>query len=85
MIDFKDIMNKELAKLKHEKALLEKLYPNDDGYFLEVKKNKGKYMQFYKCKMLEDGGRGKVQRNFIKSRLLRIRRKTRISVSMRRC
>lgn len=75
MIDFKDIMNKELAKLKNEKALLEKLYPNDDGYFLEVKKNKGKYMQFYKCKMLEDGGRGKVQRNFIKKEDIGIARR----------
>lgn len=59
-------MNEELLRLKQRKEELEKLYQNDDGYFLEVKKNKGKYLQFYKCKMIEKGEKSKVQRSFIK-------------------
>lgn len=66
MIDFNIMMNEELSRLKQRKEELEKLYQNDDGYFLEVKKNKGKYLQFYKCKMIEKGEKSKVQRRFIK-------------------
>ena len=63
---FIDVVNQEIDSIKGEIESLERRYPKDDGYFLEVKKNRGKYTQFYKCKMIPGQGRFKVERTFIK-------------------
>lgn len=63
---FIDAINQEIDNIKGEIESLERRYPKDDGYFLEIKKNRGKYTQFYKCKMIPGQGRFKVERTFIK-------------------
>lgn len=63
---FIDVVNQEIDNIKGEIESLERKYPKDDGYFLEIKKNRGKYTQFYKCKMVPGQGRFKVERAFIK-------------------
>ncbi|WP_143084986.1 hypothetical protein [Pseudobutyrivibrio sp. OR37] len=44
-----DVLNKERNQLIMEKERLEKVIVPDDGSYLEIKKNKGKYVQYYKC------------------------------------
>ena len=63
---FIDVVNQEIDSIKGEIESLERRYPKDEGYFLEIKKNRGKYTQFYKCKMIPGQGRFKVERTFIK-------------------
>ena len=66
MKSFIDAINLEIENIKGEIEILERRQPTDDGYFLEIKKNRGKYTQFYKCKMVPGQGRLKVERTFIK-------------------
>ena len=65
---FTDELEKELAKLVKEKDRLEQVYSEDDKSFLEIKKNKGKYTQFYKCEPLNSNGATDFKRTFIKKK-----------------
>lgn len=59
--EFFDVLNRERKNLLVEKERLEKVLVPDDGYYLEIKKNKGKYVQYYKCrKRQEDNCQEKV-------------------------
>lgn len=49
-----EALDKEKNQLIQEKNRLEKTLIPDDGYYLEIKKNKGKYVQYYKCSKLTD-------------------------------
>ena len=60
------LIDRKLTELRDELNRLEKMYSSDDGCFLEIKRNKGKYTQFYKCKMISDGKMVKVKREFIR-------------------
>ncbi|MCR5415467.1 MAG: hypothetical protein K6E79_01580 [Pseudobutyrivibrio sp.] len=72
MEKFIDIADNKLNELKIERDRLRRIYPVDDGYFLEAKINKGKYYQLYKCKTMTGPGRNKVSRTFIKKSELSI-------------
>ncbi|MBE5916980.1 MAG: hypothetical protein E7273_09065 [Pseudobutyrivibrio ruminis] len=49
-----EVLAKERGRLIIEKERLEKILVPDNGYYLEIKKNKGKYVQYYKCSRLAD-------------------------------
>ena len=44
-----DVLSEERKQLIIEKKRLEQVIVGDDGYYLEIKKNKGKYVQYYRC------------------------------------
>ena len=71
MESFIDVIEREIEEVRSKIKIIEKRYPADDGYFLEIKKNKGKYNQFYKCKM-EDDDISKVQRTYLKKEDIQI-------------
>ena len=66
MTDFTEALKLELKATRDKYFGLKEHYPDDDGYFLEIKMNKGKYAQFYKCKIKGKGSAKRVERTFIK-------------------
>lgn len=71
MESFIDVIEREIEEVRTKIEIIKKRYPADDGYFLEIKKNKGKYNQFYKCKMEADDI-SKVQRTYLKKEDIQI-------------
>lgn len=49
-----EVLEEEKARLEAEKKKIENRDVPDDGCYLEIKKNKGKYVQYYKCKREND-------------------------------
>lgn len=67
-----NVIQKEYERLLSEESRLKKLVKPDDGYYLEIKKNKGKYVQFYKCKR---HSRNIINRTFIKKSDIEVAKK----------
>ncbi len=59
---FYDVIKNEFITLTNQKNYLKKCLVASDGCYLEIKKNKGRYIQYYRCSRSEDG---KVKREFI--------------------
>ena len=55
---FLDEMKKELEILHQEKERIDKTLDDSNDY-LEIKKNKGKYIQYYKCSNCMKKGQNK--------------------------
>ena len=47
MESFIDVIEREIEEVRTKIEIIEKRYPADDGYFLEIKKNKG----MWNCQM----------------------------------
>ena len=59
-----DVLSEERKQLIIEKKRLEQVIVADDGYYLEIKKNKGKYVQYYRCHKLAD--KDEIEKDFIR-------------------
>lgn len=59
-----DVLSEERKQLIIEKKRLEQVIVADDGYYLEIKKNKGKYVQYYRCHKLTD--KDEIEKDFIR-------------------
>ena len=59
-----DVLSEERKQLIIEKKRLEQVIVADDGYYLEIKKNKGKYVQYYRCHKL--AGKDEIEKDFIR-------------------
>ena len=65
-----EVLEEEKARLVAEKKKIENRVVLDDGSYLEIKKNKGKYVQYYKCKRENDV----VKKSFIRKSDINIAR-----------
>ena len=71
---FLDEMKKELEILHQEKERIDKTLDDSNDY-LEIKKNKGKYIQYYKCSNCMKEGQNKIERVFLKKESIDLARR----------